>query len=184
MKLVAEMTGAGMTMTRNEHETARCSASVAEQVTVADPTGNAVPLAGVHVVVTGACPPLTTGAPYDTVTAVPSGDGTVGEAGHVMVGPAGGGGVGVVVDSLQPTGVRVRTNAQVSRAAREKYFTPGIPSSDEQMRMKLYRNCRAGLGGWRPRGDGGLPINNSQFTIHNVQVTRQWLTLCGHPRDL
>jgi hypothetical protein len=123
-----------MTTTRNEHETARCRASVAEQFTVAVPTGNAEPLAGVHVVVTGACPPLTTGASYDTLTAVPSGDGTVGDDGHVMVGPAGGGGVGVVVDSLQPPGMSVRTSAQIRRAAREMCLTPGIPSSMSRWR--------------------------------------------------
>jgi hypothetical protein len=134
MKLVVEMTGAGMTTTRNEQETDRCNASVAEQFTEAVPTGNAEPLAGVHAVVTGACPPLTTGASYDTLTAVPSGDGTVSDAGHVIVGPAGGGGVGVVVDSLQPAEMSVRRSAQIGRAARERCLTPGIPSSMNRWR--------------------------------------------------
>ena len=46
--------------------------SDALHVTVVVPTSNDVPDSGVQVIVTGARPPLTVGAPYDTATACPS----------------------------------------------------------------------------------------------------------------
>src|ERR1700690_2446902 len=61
-KRVADSVGGGVTVTANPHELVRCSASVATQATAVVPIGKEEPLAGVHVVVTGAFPLVTTGA--------------------------------------------------------------------------------------------------------------------------
>ncbi|HYM22059.1 MAG TPA: hypothetical protein VEU08_02585 [Vicinamibacterales bacterium] len=54
------------TVTLNVHVDFRCIASVAVQVTVVTPAGNADPLRGVHAVVTGAVPCTTVGVPNAT----------------------------------------------------------------------------------------------------------------------
>src|SRR5436190_19109532 len=59
---VALILGGPATATPKLHDAACCRASRAAQVTVVVPTLNGVPLAGVHVAVTGAAPPDTVGA--------------------------------------------------------------------------------------------------------------------------
>jgi hypothetical protein len=64
--LVFSRRGGGETVTLKVQE-ARCSETVAEQLTAVVPTANSEPLAGVHVAVTGGEPPVT-GAWYVTGT--------------------------------------------------------------------------------------------------------------------
>jgi hypothetical protein len=56
MNEVVDSFGGLRTVTTNEQLSVRCSASVAEHVSVFCPMLNAVPVAGVQVVVTGASP--------------------------------------------------------------------------------------------------------------------------------
>jgi hypothetical protein len=101
---VVDSLGGLSTVTRNEQLSVRCSASVAAHVTVFCPTVNADPAAGVHVVVTGACPFATVGAVKVTLVDTPSIDCAVIAAGHVIFGGSGVGGTGfgtwVGVDGL------------------------------------------------------------------------------------
>jgi hypothetical protein len=77
VKVVLVSRGGGVTVTWNEHDVELGRASRAVQLTVAWPTGSRTPLSTEQVVVTGALPPLTTGAWNDTATGLPSGDATV-----------------------------------------------------------------------------------------------------------
>jgi hypothetical protein len=58
---VKRSSGGLVTVTAKLHELFCVRASLAVHVTVVEPTANAEPLDGVHVVVTGAVPPLTVG---------------------------------------------------------------------------------------------------------------------------
>ena len=92
---VVDSFGGMSTVTRNEHESVRCSASVAAQVTVFWPTENVDPAAGVQIVVTGAWPLSTIGALKVTGVNPPSSDCAVCDAGHAILGgSATGAGVG------------------------------------------------------------------------------------------
>jgi len=63
-KLVMLMMGAGgWTTTLKEHESVRCRASTAVQVTVVDPTGKSAPLAGEHDTATFGAPPAAVATP-------------------------------------------------------------------------------------------------------------------------
>jgi hypothetical protein len=73
----------------------RCLVSVAEQFTVVVPIGKGEPLGTEQLVVTGAAPPVTTGAPYETANGFPSEDVADTGAGHVICGASGVGGVGL-----------------------------------------------------------------------------------------
>jgi hypothetical protein len=57
-------------------------------VTVVEPTGNRLPLAGEHVTVVGGVPPITDGSAYETATGCPAGELIVRGAGHTSVGAA------------------------------------------------------------------------------------------------
>jgi hypothetical protein len=61
MNLARERRGIDCTLTVNPHVAVRPAPSTAVQATAVAPDGNAVPAAGLHVVVTGAVPPLATG---------------------------------------------------------------------------------------------------------------------------
>lgn len=69
-------------------------ASLAEQVTTVTPGPNGVPEAGVHVVWTGAVPPVVVGAGHETVTGWFWSDSPDCPDGQVIVSVAGGGGGG------------------------------------------------------------------------------------------
>src|SRR5437773_2792974 len=96
---VAVIRGGAVTTTANEHVAVRLSASTALQVTFVGPIGRIAGLDRLHVIATGAAPPITTGAGYVTLTACPSRDGWVWDAGQLIVG-ASGVGVGFVDDPL------------------------------------------------------------------------------------
>src|SRR5581483_4992747 len=100
---VSEIFGGGVTVTSNEHDCDRCSASTTVHVTVDTPTGNSDPFAGVHVTFSGGCPPATVGLSNGTGMSAPTGDSTGSAFGQVIVGAAGGGGGGVgAAGLLQP----------------------------------------------------------------------------------
>jgi hypothetical protein len=72
----------------------RACASLVVQVTVVVPTVNAEPLTGRQLVLSGAWPPVTVGAPKETGCADPSKDSTGdGASGHVIDGAVGVGAV-------------------------------------------------------------------------------------------
>ena len=82
------------------------------QVTLVDPIGNVEGLVGLQVIATGAAPPITAGAGYVTLTACPSRDGCVWDAGQVIFG-ASGVGVGFVVDRSHAAAHSAAINAPV-----------------------------------------------------------------------
>jgi len=101
----------------NEHEAGRESASVAVHVTVVVPSGKDEPDTGEHTVVTGALPPVTTGASKETF--VEDGDVTSATIGHTIVGAASGGVVlGATELLLQPKSAAAKTKIAKS-AVRE-----------------------------------------------------------------
>ena len=57
-------------------------------VTVVEPIGNRLPLAGEQVTVVGGVPPITDAGAYDTATGCPAGELIVRGAGHTSVGAA------------------------------------------------------------------------------------------------
>jgi len=61
-KFVAVSCGGRVTLTLKLQDAVRWSASRETQVTFVDPSAKLEPLGGVHVVVTGAVPPMTVGA--------------------------------------------------------------------------------------------------------------------------
>src|SRR5215831_18142664 len=77
--------GGPSTVTTKLHDPVCCIASTALQTTTVDPIGKFTPLAGVHVVVSGAVPPLAAGAVNITWTGSPFADGTVRAVGHISV---------------------------------------------------------------------------------------------------
>src|ERR1051326_5214321 len=82
--------GGGSTTTANVQLAVRARASDVVHVTVLVPIGNDDPLTGTQLVLSGAWPPLTTGAGNETASAAPSSELTgSGAAGHVMVGASG-----------------------------------------------------------------------------------------------
>jgi hypothetical protein len=104
MNDVVDSFGGPSTVTRNEQLSVRWSASVTAHVTVFCPMLNAVPVAGVHVVVTGTSPFTTPGGVKVTSVGPPSMDCAVCEAGHVILGGSGvtGTGLGTVVGVVGP----------------------------------------------------------------------------------
>jgi hypothetical protein len=66
MKRVRLMVGTADTLTPNPHIALRPPESVAVQVTVVSPEANSAPEAGVHVIDTGADPPLVVGLENDS----------------------------------------------------------------------------------------------------------------------
>jgi hypothetical protein len=62
---------------------------VTVHVTVVEPTGNRLPLAGEQLTVVGGVPPTTVAGPYETVTGCPDGELVVSGAGHTSEGGAG-----------------------------------------------------------------------------------------------
>src|SRR5579862_8571122 len=83
-KEVVVSLGGGSTTTGKVQDAARAFASLVEQVTVVVPTGNVAPLTGVQLVLSGAWPPVTVGAPNETGCPDPSsestGSGAIGQA--------------------------------------------------------------------------------------------------------
>jgi len=75
MNRVALIRGGAVTTMANEQLSVRLRASVTLQMTVVDPIGKADALGGMHVIATGAAPPITVAAGYVTLTAWPSVDG-------------------------------------------------------------------------------------------------------------
>jgi hypothetical protein len=63
--------GITSTTTVNEQRSVRCKESVATHVVVDRPRGNVEPLVGVQVTDTGACPPVSVGAGYETAMLAP-----------------------------------------------------------------------------------------------------------------
>ena len=61
MKRVRESRGTALTVTAKPHVADRPPPSTAVQVTGDEPDGNNVPADGVHVIVTGAAPPVAVG---------------------------------------------------------------------------------------------------------------------------
>jgi hypothetical protein len=111
---VALIRGGAVTITANEQASLRLSASTALQVTLVDPIGNVEGLAGLQVIATGAAPPITAGAGYATLTACPSRDGCVWDAGQAIFG-ASGVGVGFVVDPPHAAAHSPAVNAPVRK---------------------------------------------------------------------
>jgi len=111
---VALIRGGAVTITANEQASLRLSASTALQVTLVDPIGNVDGLVGLQVIATGAAPPITAGAGYVTLTACPSRDGCVWDAGQVILG-ASGVGVGFVVDPSHAAAHSPAINAPVRK---------------------------------------------------------------------
>jgi len=89
------------------------------QVTVLEPGGNVLPLAGVHAVATGGTPLTIVGVAYTTEIGWANGARSVIGAGHVIFGgPGTGGGTGVGCvggDELQPWTARVHTSTLSAR---------------------------------------------------------------------
>jgi hypothetical protein len=82
--------GGGCTTTGNVQDALRARASLVVQVTVFVPTGNDDPLIGRQLVLSGAWPPVTVGAPYVTGCADPSSESTgAGAIGHAIAGSTG-----------------------------------------------------------------------------------------------
>lgn len=119
--LVTVSRGTRVTVTAKLHEALRCSLSRTVQVTLVDPTGNAEPVGGRHVVVTGAAPPLTMGDAYVTLTGVASRVCTTGGVGQLIVGS---GVVGLV-------GLLQAAQATMSTCASSE---PGPPAPSRQIR--------------------------------------------------
>jgi hypothetical protein len=111
---VAPIRGGAVTITANEQASVRLSASVALQTTLVDPIGNVDGLVGLHLIATGAAPPITAGAGYVTLTACPSRDACVWDAGQVIFG-ASGVGVGFVDDPAQAAAHSPATNAPLRK---------------------------------------------------------------------
>src|SRR5262245_9227308 len=86
--LVSAICGTFTTVTGNEHIAVRSWASRAVQLTTVVPTEKLEPLGGVHVVVTGAVPPDTSGGENATVTGVFPMVSCVGGLGQLIVGAA------------------------------------------------------------------------------------------------
>jgi hypothetical protein len=121
MNDVVDSLGGLRTVTANEQLSVRWSASLATQVTVFWPMLNDVPVAGVQVVVTGACPFTTPGALNVTNVGPPSMDCAVWEAGHVILGGSGvtGTGLGTVVGVVgppHPAGIIAPDSARARRS--------------------------------------------------------------------
>jgi hypothetical protein len=104
MNDVVDSLGGVSTVIMKEQLSVRWSASVTVHVTVFCPMLNAVPVAGVQVVATGASPLTTAGALNVTNVGPPSMDCAVWEAGHVIFGGSGmtGAGLGTVVGVVGP----------------------------------------------------------------------------------
>jgi hypothetical protein len=90
-KLVMLMVGVGgWTTTLKEHESVRCRASMAVQVTVVEPTGKSAPPAGAHETATFGAPPAAVATPNWTEIGCELGDVTGGgAAGQLILGPFG-----------------------------------------------------------------------------------------------
>ena len=119
---VIERRGAAWTRTSKLQLELRCRASTASHVTLVVPTGNSAPLAGMHVAVTGANPPVVDGAPNWIATDCPAEVVGVGAAGHNMLGPFEEGSTGVGLDGLDelPHPTAPVTNARNPRPANER----------------------------------------------------------------
>jgi hypothetical protein len=113
--LVTDSRGTRVTVTAKLHEALRCSLSRTVQVTLVDPTGNADPVGGRHVVVTGAAPPLTTGEGYVTVTGFASRACTTGGVGQLIVGSGVDGFVGLL--QAAETTMSTHANSEAGRPA-------------------------------------------------------------------
>src|SRR3954470_11158593 len=86
-----DSTGTADTMTEKPHVPVLSRLSVAVQVTRVDPSGKAVFDAGVHVVETGAAPPVATGVSNTTTGGCPWRADAWISAGHLSVGAEPGG---------------------------------------------------------------------------------------------
>jgi hypothetical protein len=141
--------GGGLTVIVRLQLDVRCCASVAVHVTVVAPTGKVDPLAGVHVSVTGALPPMTVADAYTTGIGDASGEVNVCEAGHETLGGSAGGGVGVVgVLPPQPTAQTAATNRQAKGWMECRLIKPGSsPPWARRPEIVLEDAARAGPGG-------------------------------------
>jgi hypothetical protein len=108
--------GGGCTTIGNVQLALRERASLVVHVTVVVPTVNAEPLTGRQLVLSGAWPPVTTGAANETGCADPSSDSTgAGASGHAIDGSC----VGPVVEVPLPP-PHARTPPHTPRAAHRK----------------------------------------------------------------
>jgi hypothetical protein len=107
------------------HESWRCSESLAVQATGVVPTGNFDPLAGTHVIVTGASPPTDVACSNVTASSPPSGDSCEMDAGQVILGGSVAGGCGVTgfLSSVQAVRVSAHRSATASREGDLAGFT-------------------------------------------------------------
>jgi hypothetical protein len=122
-KRTASTDGTRCTVIEKPQVLLRRCASSARQVTLEVPAGNEDPLGGVQFTETGAVPPVTVGAAYDT-GAVRSTVSTACEAGHEIVGP----GVGSVGVPRHPAASDTRMRAARNRMRRHG----GDPASENR----------------------------------------------------
>jgi hypothetical protein len=120
MNCVTKSRGTAWTVTENVHAACWAAPSAAVQVTMVVPAGNDIPAGGVQVTLTGAVPPLVTGAAYVIATGWPPIELLSMPAGHERARPGGGGGGGAVGDPPQAAQSMNATDDHRARGVRQR----------------------------------------------------------------